>query len=82
MARSRNYLIKGASIPTGITDEIRDLIKNVKHAENIEEWNKNPLDPEPKILKPLRHNPEDMDYDQFIEMKYYPHRGEDLSVNV
>jgi hypothetical protein len=38
MADSRHYPIRGASIETGITDEVRDLIKNVKHAENIETW--------------------------------------------
>jgi hypothetical protein len=36
MAENRFYPIKGASHETGITEEVRDLIRNVKHAENIE----------------------------------------------
>jgi hypothetical protein len=38
MAETRHYPIKGASNESGITEEVRDLIRNVKHAENIETW--------------------------------------------
>jgi len=64
----------------GISEEVRDLLANVKTAENMDEWNRNPKDPDPIAFQPLRPNPGDIDNDQFIDMKYYPHRGEDLSV--
>lgn len=79
MAENRFYPIKGASHETGITEEVRDLIRNVKHAENIETWEREKGVPEPITFNYLKPNPEDMDNDQFISMTYYPHRGEDLS---
>ena len=36
----RNYYIKNGSNPTGITDEVRDLVKNQRTAYNIDEWRK------------------------------------------
>ena len=36
----RNYYIKDGSNPTGITDEVRDLVKNQRTAYNIDEWRK------------------------------------------
>lgn len=79
MAETRNYPIRGASHETDITEEVRDLIRNVKHAENIETWEKEKGAPEPIRFEYLRPNPDDMDNDQELPMVYYPHRGEDLS---
>ena len=61
---------------SGITEEVRDLIKNVKHAENIDEWTKGYGIGEPKEVKTWRPNwDKDIDDDQHFDMKYYPHKG-------
>ena len=36
----RNYYIKDGSNPTGITDEVRELVKNQRTAYNIDDWRK------------------------------------------
>ena len=55
---------------------MRDLIKNVKHAENIDEWTKGYGIGEPKEVKTWRPNwDKDIDDDQHFDMKYYPHKG-------
>ena len=38
MASNRNHPIEGGSNETNITEEVRDLIKNMRTAENIDEW--------------------------------------------
>ena len=65
---------------SGITEEVRDLIRNVKHAENIDEWNRgygigNPI--EAKTWWP--NWDEDIDDDQHFDMKYFPHKGKIFS---
>ena len=64
MAETRSYPIRGASYETGNTEEVRDLIRNVKHAENIETWEQEEGTPEPIRFDYLRPNPDDMDIDQ------------------
>jgi len=48
MARGRNYYVKGASRNTGISPEARELLVNMRHAENIDEWKREPGIGEPK----------------------------------
>ena len=63
-------------LQSGITEEVRDLIKNVKHAENIDEWEKEAGIGEPIKVKVWRPNwDEDIDDDQHFDMHYYPHKG-------
>ena len=60
---------------------MRDLIKNVKHAENIDEWTKGYGIGEPKEVKTWRPNwDKDIDDDQHFDMKYYPHKGKLISI--
>ena len=74
----RTFLFK-----SGITEEVRDLIKNVKHAENIDEWTKGYGIGEPKEVKTWRPNwDNDIDDDQHFDMKYYPHKGKIISIFV
>ena len=55
---------------------MRDLIRNVKHAENIDEWNKEAGIGEPIKVKAWRPNWDvDIDDDQHFDMHYYPHKG-------
>ena len=79
MAENRFYPIKGASNETGITQEVRDLIRNVKHAENIETWEREKGAPEPITFEYLKPTKGDIDNDQYTDMTYYPHRGEDMT---
>ena len=79
MADSRHYPVRGASNETGITVEVRDLIRNVQHAKNIESWEREKGVPDPIHFDYLKPNPEDMDNDQELPMTYFLHRGEDLS---
>jgi len=78
MASGRNHFVSKASKKSGITEEVRDLIRNVKHAENIDEWNKEAGIGEPIKVKAWRPNwDEDIDDDQHFDMHYYPHKGEE-----
>lgn len=72
----RNYYIKDGSNPTGITDEIRDLVKNQRTAANIDEWRK-----QTGIGDAVRldnQDDQDIDDDQIPEVVYYPHMGDDF----
>lgn len=76
MARGRNYYVKGASKDPGISEAARDLIANVRHAENIEEWKKEPGIGEPIKFSQYREHPEDIDNESDLDMTYFPHKGE------
>ena len=55
---------------------MRDLIRNVKHSENVDEWTKSYGIGDPIVVKPWRPNwNEDIDDDQHFDMKYFPHQG-------
>lgn len=78
MASGRNHFITKGSNKSGITEEVRDLIRNVKHAENIDEWTKGHGIGNPIEIKPWRPNwDEDIDDDQHFDMKYFPHKDEE-----
>lgn len=76
MARGRNYYIQGASKESGISAQARDLIANMKHAENIEEWKREPGIGEPIKFSQYRENPDDIDDESELDMTYFPHKGE------
>ena len=66
---------------SGITEEVRDLIRNVKHAENVDEWTKGYGIGDPIEIKTWRPNwDDDIDDDQHFDMKYFPHKGMFLMV--
>lgn len=75
MASGRFYYKKGGSNRTGITDEVRDLIKNQKSFNNMETWNVGPGIQEPIRLKVK--SDEDIDDDQMSDIEYWPHKGEE-----
>ena len=77
MARGRNYYLKGASRNSGISSETRDLLVNVRHAENVDEWKREPGIGEPMKFVQHRENPEDIDDETDLDMTYYPHKGEE-----
>jgi len=77
MARGRNYYVKGASRNTGISPETRDLLVNMRHAENIDEWKREHGIGEPKKFVQYRENVEDIDDEKDLDMIYYPHKGEE-----
>lgn len=78
MASGRNHFVSKGSKKSGITEEVRDLIRNVKHAENIDEWSKGVDIGEPVKVRAWRPNlDEDIDNDQHFDMQYYPHKGEE-----
>jgi hypothetical protein len=59
---------------------VRDLIRNVKHAENIDEWTKGHGIGNPIEIKAWRPNwDDDIDDDQHFDMKYFPHKGRCLA---
>ena len=71
------YISPCFPLQTGITEEVRDLIRNVKHAENVDEWTKGPEIGDPITVKPWWPNHDvDIDNDQHFDMKYFPHRDE------
>ena len=76
MARGRNYYIRGASKDPGISPEARDLIANVRHAENVEEWKKEHGIGDPIKFSQFREHPEDIDNESDLDMTYFPHKGE------
>lgn len=77
MARGRNYYLKGASVNPGISPQTRDLLVNVKHAENIEEWDREPGIGNPIKFAQYRENPLDIDDESELDMTYFPHKGEE-----
>lgn len=77
MARGRNHFIKGASINSGISPETKDLLINVKHAENIETWQREPGIGEPITFTQYRENPLDIDDDSDLDMVYFPHKNQE-----
>ena len=77
MARGRNYYIQGASKDTGISPVTRDLLANVKHAENIEEWQVEPGIGHPIKFSQYRENVEDYDDAKDLDMVYFPHKGQE-----
>jgi len=76
MARGRNYYLKGASRNTGISPESRDLLLNVRHAENVDEWKHEHGIGEPIKFTQYRENVEDVDDEKDLDMTYFPHKGE------
>jgi len=72
----RNYYIKDGSNPTGITDEVRDLVKNQRTAYNIDEWRKQTGIGEAVRLD--NQDDDDIDDDQIPDVAYYPHKGDDF----
>lgn len=77
MARGRNYYLKGASVNPGISPQTRDLLANVKHAENIEEWEREPGIGSAIKFSHYRENPLDIDDESELDMTYFPHKGEE-----
>ena len=77
MARGRNYYIQGASKDPGISAEARDLIANVKHADNVEEWKREPGIGQPIKFSQYRENPDDIDDESELDLTYFPHKGEE-----
>ncbi len=73
---NRNYYVSGASNPTGITEEIRDLVKNQRTAFNVDEWRIGAGIGQPKRLDNAVD--EDIDDDQMPEVVYWPHKGDDF----
>ena len=77
MASGRNHFIEKGSNKSGITEEVRDLIRNVRHAENVDEWTKGYGIGDPITVKTWRPNYDvDIDDDQHFDMKYFPHKDE------
>jgi hypothetical protein len=72
----RSYYIKDGSNPTNITDEIRDLVKNQKHAENVHEWKRGVGIGDPVRLD--NKDDKDRDDDQMPDVVYFPHKGDDF----
>jgi len=78
MASNRNSMVEGASNETNITEEVRDLIRNMKSADNMEEWQVDPTLGQKITVKTFRPNrSEDIDNDQEEDMVYWPHAGEE-----
>jgi len=78
MASNRNHPVEGGSNQTGITEEVRDLIRNMKSAENLEEWNvDSSLGPKVSVDTWSPNKVQDVDNDQETDMVYWPHRGEE-----
>lgn len=78
MASNRNHPIEGGSNETNITEEVRDLIKNMRTAENIDEWQVDRSLGEKATVKTFRPNRnEDIDDDQEEDMVYWPHKGQE-----
>ena len=77
MARGRNYYLKKGSKPTNISPETRELIKNARHSENVDEWQREPGIGDPYKFSQYRENPEDIDDETHLDMIYYPHKGEE-----
>lgn len=77
MARGRNYYIEGASANSGLSAETKDLLANVKHSENVEEWQREPGIKDPYKFSQYRQNPLDIDDQSELDMIYYPHKGEE-----
>ena len=76
MASNRNHPVEGGSNQTGITEEVRDLIRNMKSAENLEEWKvDSSLGPKVAVDTWSPNKVEDVDNDQETDMVYWPHRG-------
>ena len=68
-------------LQSGITEEVRDLIRNVKHAENVDEWTKGYGIGDKVEVKAWRPNwNTDIDDDQHFDMTYYPHKGKRLTI--
>ena len=77
MASNRNHPISGASNEDGITEEVRDLIRNVRHSENVDEWQRGPHIEDPITRKVWRPNHDvDMDDDQGYDLSYWPNRDD------
>lgn len=68
----RNRYVKGASNPTNVTEEVRDLVRNQRHAENVDSWRRGiGLDPVTSVTPVWRPNVrEDLDNDQEFDMTY------------
>ena len=77
MARGRNHFVTGGSNNHGISPETRDLLKNVKHAENIEEWQREPGIGDPIKFSQYRENTLDIDDETDLDMTYFPHKNEE-----
>ena len=56
MASNRNSMVGGASNETNITEEVRDLIRNMKSADNMEEWQVDPTLGQKITVKTFRPN--------------------------
>ena len=54
MASTRNTTVEGGSNPTNITEEVRDLIRNARQMENIEEWRRGATMDEKITVKTFR----------------------------
>jgi len=77
MASNRNHTVGGVSNETNLTEEVRDLVRNARHAENVDEWKRGHLVDEKITVKTFRPNREaDIDDDQGFDIEYYPHAGE------
>ena len=77
MAGGRNYYIKGGSNKvSGITDEVRDLVRNQKTHLNMDEWTRQPGIGDPVVFD--MQDQRDFDDDQMPDMIYFPHKGEDF----
>jgi len=77
MASNRNHTVEGVSTDTKLTEEVRDLIRNARHAENVDEWRRGALMDDKISVKTFRPNREaDIDDDQHFDMEYHPHVGE------
>ena len=77
--RRRNHYIKDGSNETNISDEVRDLIRNQKTAENIDDWKRGPGIQDPIVYS--MKDPDDIDDDQTPDMVYYPHKGEEIATD-
>jgi len=77
MASNRNHTVEGVSNETQVTEEVRDLIRNARHAENVDEWKRGVLMDEKISVKTWRPNRDaDIDDDQHFDIEYHPHVGE------
>jgi len=79
MSSNRNHPVEGGSNETGITEEVRDLIRNMKSAENLEDWQVDPsLGSKVTVDTWSPNKREDIDNDQEgVDMVYWPHKGQE-----
>ena len=73
-ASGRSHYIKGGSNEHDISEEVRDLIRNAKTQENIDEWNLGRGIGEPYKLS--MKDPDDPDDTSIPDAVYFPHAGE------